>query len=327
MALPDWPRAYGKPATSATIRDEAADFDVTENLGFELDDSGEHDYLFIEKCDTNTHWVARQLAEFAGVPVRDIGYSGLKDRRAVTRQWFSVPRWNSPSWSALQVDGVSIAQVARHSRKLRRGAHKSNSFRIVMRNVDTELSIDSIEEKLQKLEVGGVPNYFGPQRFGRGGNNLQLAKAWSQGKRLPRDKRSIAISAVRSLLFNDALAERVTMGTWNILIDGDIANLDGSGSVFGVEVVDEEISRRCRELDIHPTGELPGDGSDASAIASDHQQWLQALIKARVKVARRSFRLRIQDLRWTIDDDVWTLSFELGRGAFATSVLREIADC
>ncbi|MBT8103881.1 MAG: tRNA pseudouridine(13) synthase TruD, partial [Gammaproteobacteria bacterium] len=226
VALPDWARAHGPSLFSAAIRVQAPDFDVTEELGFDFTGDGEHDYLFIEKTAANTEWLSRQLAQFAQVPARDIGYAGLKDRHAVTRQWFSVPRWNSPEWQQLEVDGVRVLDQQRHNRKLRRGAHKANRFHLVLRG---ELPRkDALDERLATIRAQGVPNYFGEQRFGRGGSNVALAGAWSQGKRLPRHKRSIAISAARSYLFNQILDARVRDQSWNRLVSGDVANLDGS---------------------------------------------------------------------------------------------------
>jgi tRNA pseudouridine13 synthase len=175
-----------------------------------------------------------------------------------------------------------------------------------------------IDERLAMIAERGVPNYFGPQRFGRGGANIDLANAWASGKRLPRHKRSIAISSARSFLFNEKLQQRVQDGSWNRLLPGDIANLDGTGSVFTVEALDPELEQRCRELDIHPAAELPGDGSNCG-----NEVWQKAFDKARVKPGSRSLRLRVRDLK-AEDDDSITLSFALGRGAFATSVLREI---
>jgi tRNA pseudouridine13 synthase len=317
MSLPDWPRAHGAPLFAATIRETPEEFDVTEDLGFEFDGDGEHDYLYVEKTGANTEWVSRQLAQFAEVPARDVGYSGMKDRNAITRQWFSVPRWHSPAWGDVSIEGVTVLDVQRHSRKLRRGAHKTNRFRIVLRGnlKDSE----GVTERVQLIGEQGVPNYFGEQRFGRNGSNVGLADDWASGKRLPRHKRSIAISSARSFLFNEFLQQRVLDGTWNQILPGDIANLDGTGSVFTVDEVDDVLSQRCRELDIHPAAELAGDGSD-----STHENWQKALDKARVKPGSRSLRLRVQNLQSDIGPDSLTLSFTLGRGAFATSVLREI---
>ncbi len=325
MSMPDWTRAYGEPLFSATIRATPADFDVTEKLGFELSGDGEHDYLYVEKTGTNTEWLARQLAAFADVPAKDVGYSGLKDRNAVTRQWFSVPRWNQPDWAAFDIDGVSILEVNRNARKLRRGAHRSNHFRIILRG-PTKGSDPFVDERLHRIREEGVPNYFGPQRFGRGGANVDLADSWAAGKRLPRHKRSIAISSARSFIFNELLAARVLDKSWNQLIAGDVANLDGTGSVFDVEAVDDELRGRCAALDIHPTALLWGDGSAEEATPPGHEDWLRALSKARVKPARRSLRLKVIELQWQLDDEALTLTFGLTRGAFATSVLREVAD-
>ena len=323
MSLPVWTRAHGAPLFAATIRTTPADFDVTEELGFELSGDGEHDYLYIEKTSTNTEWLARQLAGFADVPAKDIGYSGLKDRHAVTRQWFSVPRWNQPDWAALDVDGVSILEVNRNARKLRRGAHRSNRFRIVLRGPIT--NPDQVSERLQIIAQEGVPNYFGEQRFGLGGANVDLANSWAAGKRLPRHKRSIAISSARSYMFNELLAAHVADNSWNELVTGDVANLDGSGSVFDVEDADDEIRERCARLDIHPTALLWGDGAAEEAAPPGHDNWIRALSKARVKPLRRSLRLRVLDLQWQLEDDVLVLTFGLSRGAYATSVLREVA--
>jgi tRNA pseudouridine13 synthase len=255
------------------------------------------------------------------VPARDVGYAGLKDRHAVTRQWFSVPRWNAPDWSALDVEGVELLDVQRHSKKLRRGAHKSNTFKIVLRGSDLARYKEDLEQRVQLIREQGVPNYFGEQRFGRDGSNLGLADAWAQGKRLPRHKRSLAISTIRSFVFNEALDLRVQDGTWNSLLPGDKANLNGTGSVFDIEKVDEDLARRCGEMDIHPVGELVGDGSEAGP-----EEWLSALAKARVEKGTRSLRLKVDELDTQAEDDLIVLTFTLGRGTFATSVLREVAE-
>lgn len=324
MSLPDWARAHGTPLYPASLRTRADDFDVTEELGYEFSGDGEHDYLYIEKSGANTEWVSRQLAAHADIPARDVGYAGLKDRHAVTRQWFSVPRWNTPDWQQLDIEGVRLLDLHRHNKKLKRGAHKGNRFRIVLRGALPEAG--ALDERLQRISAMGVPNYFGEQRFGRGGSNMQLADDWAAGKRLPRHKRSIAISAARSFLFNRILDTRVRDGSWNKLVPGDLANLDGSGSVFDVDEVDDELSRRCNEMDIHPAGPLCGDGTPGASVPSGHEHWLQALTNARVKSANRSLRLRVSDFEWTSADDSLVLEFALGRGAYATSVVREIAE-
>lgn len=319
MALPDWARAHGVALFPASIRSCPEEFDVTEILGWPLSGHGEHDYLWIEKRDANTEWVARQLARHAGVAARDIGYAGLKDRHALTRQWFSVPRRQAPDWSALEVAGVQIQEVARHHKKLRRGAHRGNAFRIVLRGRQPAGCADELEARIDLIREQGVPNYFGEQRFGRGGANLRLADQWAAGKRMPRHSRSLAISTVRSFLFNERLDRRVSDGTWNTLLPGDCANLDGSGSVFEVPQVDEALAERCRAMDIHPAGILPGAGSGLGPDA-----WQQALERAGVDAATRALRLRVAGLECEVASQGATVAFRLGRGAYATAVLREI---
>ncbi|MFT4873707.1 MAG: tRNA pseudouridine13 synthase [Congregibacter sp.] len=320
MELPDWPRAQSAPLFVARLRSVPQDFQVTEQLGWEFSGDGEHDYLWIEKTGANTEWVARQLAMFADVPAKDVGYAGLKDRHAVTQQWFSIPRWNAPVWEGLDIEGVRIVDVQRHLRKLRRGAHRANAFRLVLR-CETIPDHGAIENRLTEIRSRGVPNYFGEQRFGRDGGNLRLANDWATGRRLPRHKRSLAISTVRSFLFNEALAKRVQEATWNQFVAGDLANLDGTRSVFDVMEIDEELQRRCKEMDVHPAGILPGEGSNI-----EPEIWQSALDKGRVEPGTRSLRLPVRDLASEFIEGGIVLSFTLDRGTFATAVLRELCE-
>jgi tRNA pseudouridine13 synthase len=336
MALPDWARAHGEPLCEATIRQSPADFRVTENLAIEFSGDGEHDYLWIEKTGANTQWIARQLARYAKARNSDVGYAGLKDRHAVTRQWFSIPRkGEGPDWSEFTCDGAEILEVARHQRKLRRGAHKGNSFRIALRARSVLPDILVVEERLNRISTQGVPNYFGPQRFGHNASNLELARQLFTGRRLHRDKHSIAISAARSYLFNEILGTRVRDGTWNSLLPGEMANLDGSGSVFQVDEPDDELERRCDEMDIHPTATLCGQRSEispsvVSALERDateaHSNLVLGLEQLGAKRSHRALRLRVRDLTWQLEPDTLWLDFTLPKGAFATSVLRELAD-
>ncbi len=317
MPLPDWARAHGPPLFSGIIRTVPEDFQVQEILNPDFSGSGEHDWLLIEKTGANTDWVAQRLAAFAGCRPRDVGYSGLKDRHAVATQWFSVPAISGPDWSAFDAAGVTVLDVQKHSRKLRRGMHRGNRFRIVVRgDIPGGLS-----ERLHTIDERGVPNYFGEQRFGRDAGNLELADRWAEGGRLSRHRRGLAMSTIRSFVFNEQLSERVVAGTWERLIDGDTANLDGSGSVFAVDTVDADLEKRCADMDIHPTGSLPGEGTQLPP----YPQWQKALNRARVSAARRSLRLRVRNLNYKRVDGAVVLRFALGKGAFATSVLREVA--
>jgi tRNA pseudouridine13 synthase len=332
--LPDWQRAHGKPLFDARIKEEPDDFEVVETLGFDPSGDGEHDYLWVEKRGANTAWVARQLARHAGVPNRDIGYSGLKDRQAVTRQWFSVRRPSAAgtNWNRLDVPGVRVLDIARNRRKLKRGSHDGNAFRIVVCGARAAPGI--LEERLRMIRELGVPNYFGPQRFGRQGANLALAASLASGRRLGREKRGFAVSAARSFLFNEVLSARVADGSWNRILPGDAANLDGTGSHFLVDSADREIDSRVARFDLHPTGPLWGDGDLASGgavqaaerrVARLHAGMARGLESLRVGMDRRPLRLKVADLDWQLSGDKLLLSFALRRGSYATAVLREIA--
>lgn len=308
--IPDWAHALAPPLFAGRIRAIPEDFFVTEQLAVEFTGEGEHDWLRIRKTGANTHWVAQQLARYARVPERDAGYAGMKDRHAVTEQWFSVrrPAKSTHDWDAFQAEGVEILDQQAHSRKLKRGAHRGNAFRIAVRSPDVATLRDEVTERLASIKAEGVPNYFGEQRFGRDGSNIELGQAVIAGRRVSRNKRSIGISAVRSMHFNQELDARIRDGSWNLLRPGDRANLDGTGSVFEVEEVTPELEQRCAEMDIHPCGRLP------------------AIEELRVEASSRPLRMRVRDLDWAIEDDALWLEFSLGRGSYATAVLREIVE-
>lgn len=329
--LPDWPRALGPVTTTARLRVSPSDFFVAEDLGFSPGGEGDHDFLWIEKTGLTTNAVASLLARFANVPPRDIGYSGMKDRYAVTRQWFSVPRASvAPAdWSTMTADGLRVLETARHRRKLKRGSHKRNQFRLVLRDLDG--SPNDVIERLKVLAESGMPNYFGEQRFGRGAGNLNLATRLFAGRRLARMQRSMALSAARSLIFNNVLAARVANGSWKTLGAGDVAGLDGTGSVFAVEAADEDLYARAAAQDLHPTGPLWGAGTAATAgTVTDMERDIAEAsgfclgLEKHTKTQRRPLRCRIESLDWQQSADSLTLEFSLGRGSFATALIREL---
>lgn len=335
--LPDWPRAHGDVLASVVLKRRAQDFAVDEVLGFEPAGDGEHDLLLLEKTDTNTAWLARQLARHAGIPARDVGYCGLKDRRSVSSQWFSVrrPSGAGTDWRAFDLPGVRLVRHARHDRKLRPGSHAANRFRIVLYPAEPqdEAFTDRVAARLSAINSSGVPNYFGAQRFGRDGANVDLARQVFGGRRVRREQRSIAISAARSWLFNESLARRVRDGSWNRLLPGDLANLDGTASVFDVDDVGADLVERLEGFDIHPALSLWGEGAPRSSgapaaiereVATQHAGLAEGLVSARVAAASRPTRLVPHDLSWTCAPDRVELQFTLRRGEFATTLLREI---
>jgi tRNA pseudouridine13 synthase len=336
-SLPDWSRALGPALLRAVIRSQPSDFKVIEELSIDLSDDGEHDFLLIEKVSANTQWVADALARHANVSSRDAGFAGLKDRHAITRQWFSVrrPGRDGTDWGLFSADGVTILEQRRHRRKLKRGAHKGNSFEIVLRGEGIESTQDAVNERLARIATGGVPNYFGEQRFGRDGGNLNLARQLFSGGRLPRPKRSIALSSARSFLFNEILARRVDQGSWNTVLLGELANLDGSASVFSVTELDDEIAQRCLTMDIHPSGTLWGDNAPLATgavaelereVTEPYADLTAGLLSVRMDAASRSLRLPVRDLHWDFTENALRLEFRLDPGGYATTVLREIAE-
>jgi len=331
------PHAFGGPSGQGVIRTEPADFRVEEITVVEPDGEGEHCLLEIEKTNTNTDWVARLLGRHAGVKPVDVSYAGLKDRHAVTRQWFSVRLAGKPEpdWSVLESPELKILQVARHSRKLRTGALKGNRFILRVRGFDGDAG--RLAEQMSAMAEQGIPNYFGAQRFGRGGGNLERARALLAGKlgRVSRSKRGIYLSAARSYLFNKVLAYRVEKGNWNSLLEGERFLLDGSRSHFLAEQIDAEIIRRFREGDIHSTGPMWGRGAsgvEAEVDALEQQalegqsEWQAGLEGVGLKMERRALRALVGDLEWSLEGSDLRLSFSLPKGSFATSLLRECVD-
>ena len=332
-SIPDWQRAFGGPIFQGLIKQTPSDFKVTEVLGFAPSGDGEHDFLWIEKSAANTVWVARSLAKHAEVADRDVGYAGLKDRHAQTRQWFSVrrPTGGGTDWQSYQQSGVHILDISRNQRKLKRGANCANHFRISVKGFENKQA--EVVERLEQIKDRGVPNYFGEQRFGREGGNMQLVQSLFDGKRLKRDKRSIALSSARSYLFNDILQARVIDDNWSSALPGELLNLDGSGSVFTPDRIDDELQARIDSLDVHPTGALWGKGEpkgQGQAVEYDRNAAARmpdlaaGLEKFGLSQARRALRLNVRELTWEFADDVLWLEFELSTGAFATAVLREI---
>lgn len=333
--MSDLPYAYGTPPLAAQLRSSPEDFLVEEILGYEADGEGEHALLWVEKRGANTDWVARELARFAGVPPLAVGYAGLKDRHAVTRQAFTVQLAGKPDpdWHAFPHAEVKVLAAARHKRKLKRGALRGNRFVLVLWQVEGDRA--RAEEVLGRIAARGVPNYFGEQRFGRGGGNVEQARAMFAGRRVDRDKRSFLLSAARSHLFNEVLAARVERDAWDSPLDGEIWSLAGTRSWFGPEPFGAALADRLARGDIHPSGPLWGQGETPArgeaaeletAIALANADLVEGLAAARMDQERRPLRLMPQQLRWRwLESDALELAFELPAGAYATVVVRELA--
>jgi tRNA pseudouridine13 synthase len=344
------PFAWGGPLASGVLRSSPEDFIVDEILGFDAAGVGPHALLVVRKRGANTEWVSRELARAAGCKPFEVGFAGLKDRNAVTTQHFTVPLatpGNKPREAAefvgLAGDGFEVLRANPHQRKLPRGALAGNRFDIAIRGVDCDPA--AVSRRLDDIAAGGVPNYFGPQRFGRDAGNLAAVmsaaaateagggrgRGHSRGR--GRSDQGFMFSAARSLIFNAILAERVRAGTWNRLGAGDVANLDGRGSVFVVDVADPTLESRLAALDIHPTAPLLGEGTPMSGgdvasleagVAERFPEAVAVVRTERMNAERRALRIRVRDLTHDYADGVLRVRFALDAGSFATTVLREL---
>lgn len=329
-----FPYAFGEPETTGRLRVTPEDFFVEEILSFEPSGEGEHVLLFIEKREHNTDEVARHLGRQLGLKSRDVDYAGMKDRRAVTRQWFNLTMPGKPLPEAIDLpEGVRLLEITRHSRKLKKGGLKANRF--VLRIRDLQGDKTDVESRLQKISTQGVPNYFGEQRFGRERNNLlQADKLFHKQLRPKRHQQGLYLSAARSWLFNLVLAERIRQHNWNQALPGDAFIFDDSLQYFVEETITNETRTRLQQFDIHPSGPLWGRGQDflcaealllEEQVLAPYEDWCEALECTGLKQQRRSLRLVPQGLEYEwLADDVLELRFKLPRGSYATSVMREL---
>ncbi|ELY4859252.1 tRNA pseudouridine(13) synthase TruD [Cronobacter sakazakii] len=327
---------HGQPQGQGRLKVSPSDFQVVEDLGFAPDGDGEHLLVRIRKTGCNTRAVADALAKFLGIAAREVSFAGQKDKYAVTEQWLCarLPGKEMPAMRAFTLEGCEVLEFARHRRKLRLGALKGNRFSLVLRDITHR---DEIEQRLSLISEKGVPNYFGPQRFGRGGSNIYQAKRWAQTGQPPRErnKRGFALSAARSLMFNTLVSERLQRFGVNQVMDGDALQLAGRGSWF-VATPEEltDLQARVDSGELLITAALPGSGdwgTQRAALAfeqttlADETELLTLLTREKVEAARRAMLLFPRELRWQWQDDATLeVSFWLPAGSFATSVIREL---
>lgn len=319
---------YGEPLSKGDFKQTAEDFVVEEILDIEFTGEGEHVCLQIIKRGENTAYLAKQIAKFAGVAPRDVSYAGLKDRHGVCTQWFSVPVpiKKHIDFSQLNSDSMVVIKQVRHNRKLKTGCHRGNHFVITLRNVTNHLDVLARINAVRQ----GVPNYFAEQRFGHDGHNLIMAERLFNGEHI-RDKklRGIVISAARSHIFNHIVSKRVKehglAKTWH----REIFLLSGSNAFFEDDLNDEVVER-LNQGDILLSAPLVGKGEKGlteleKSWLEEHASWHQGLAELGLKNERRSLRVIPKSLSVkTIDNQTLQLSFDLPKGCYATSVLREL---
>jgi len=263
-----------------------------------------------------------------------VSFAGLKDRHAITTQWFSVwlPGKADPDWTQLEEDSIKILQVQRHARKLKRGVLSGNEFQIRIRELQGDKVL--LEQTLQQIKENGIANYFGVQRFGQQGQNVNKALALFDGAKVKREQRSIYLSAARSYLFNELLAKRIVDGSWNKALLGDVLIFDKSNSYFKADQIDDSVLDRVKTAEIHPAGMMYGKGktetSDQALLIEndiiEHNQALaEGLIKFDLSSDRRALRVMANDLQWQFEDEGHLLlNFSLPAGSYATSLIREL---
>lgn len=327
--------ANGKPTVTARFRASPDDFMVEEQLGWEPGGGGEHLFLLVRKRGLTTAEAAQRIAACAGIPARRVSHAGLKDRQGVCTQWLSVqlPGRGDPDFSSVEGEDFTILRQIRNARRLRIGSHAGNRFTIVLRDLtDPDRQWQS---RLDQVGQGGVPNYFGEQRFSR--DNPFRVVAWFSDEWRPRghQQRGLLLSTARALLFNRLLSRRVLDGNWNGHVSGDVMLLDGTNSHFAADREQEaELGRRLRSGDIHPSGPMWGRGEPlTTGEARQREQQLQVdgpllcagLEERGLVMQRRSLRLPVRQLECRYESaDRVVVTFALPAGAYATSVLREL---
>ncbi len=349
--------ASGKPTIKGILKQEFADFRVDEKLGFNPTGAGEHLWVQLRKVDLSTTDTARLLAQQTQTDFQAVGYSGMKDRRGECSQWFSLPisQGIEEKLGQMQTPTIDVLQTTRNDRKLKIGTHAANQFSVRLRRCEGAAS--EFEKRLEAICQHGVPNYFGSQRFGRNMSNVsQVSELMAEAidladgeisplRKISRVKRGVLLSAARAYIFNHLLSARIDQENWNRYVPGDVLNLNGTARFFAVKdeaLWDETLARRLKEFDIHLTGLLAGvkDSADRYASwgkAADIEKGVleklpllaEGLVRFGVDASRRSLRFLPVDLTWRWESSDANspdllLDFELPKGAYATSLLREL---
>ena len=322
------------PKQTALLKAECADFVVKEQLGYDMSGDGEFVAVKVRKTDCNTLFVGEQLAKFAGISARNMSYAGLKDRKAVTEQWFSLqmPGQPTPDFSQFSLEGVEILDVTRHQRKIRIGSLQGNHFEILLRNAE---ETDELKVRLDFLAKNGFPNYFTEQRFGRDGNNLTQALRWANGeiKVKDRHKRSFYLSAARSEIFNLIVSKRMELNLAQQILVGDVLQLNGSHSWFVVDESEDlvQLQQRLAQQDVLLTAPLIGEEEKSAVdfeneIFAQYQALFALMRQERMKAARRPILMQPQQFQWQFEPNGLRLQFDLPAGSYATALIRELVN-
>ncbi|MCP4494234.1 MAG: tRNA pseudouridine(13) synthase TruD [Gammaproteobacteria bacterium] len=330
---------YGAAQLGARFKSTANDFRVVENLGFSPSGEGEHLLVLVEKTGLTTLELVEMLARDYGIKPRDIGFSGLKDKQAVTRQWLSLHlpgqmhRFKLPA-----ATDYSILEHGWHQRKLKRGSHRSNSFEVILRDLGAFTEIT--QGQIEAIKSTGMANYFGQQRFGGQADNLsralQVFANPRKTRKLSRNKRGLYISALRSHLFNQVLSNRIEAEIWRQPIAGDVFMLAGTQSIF-CEALSEEIITRHQNFDISSTASLFGLGASRlegrareieGKVFADHAEIIDCLLGLKASLQMRALRVAVKDLELEHNqqDNTLLIKATLARGSYFTTLLNHFVD-
>ncbi|HKI33461.1 MAG TPA: tRNA pseudouridine(13) synthase TruD [Gemmataceae bacterium] len=332
------------PGIGGRIKTVPEDFEVEEIPAYEPSGEGDFLYLWVEKRDMGAEYFARQVAKRLGIPPAEVGTAGLKDRRAVTRQMVSVPAGCSGRVESLDGDGIRVLSVGRHGNKLKPGHLHGNRFRILIRDADPAAT-QRLEPILSRLSSEGLPNFYGPQRFGRDGETVLLGLSLLRHEpppvvagRKPNLRspflRKLALSAAQSALFNHSLARRLADGLMRRVLPGDVMAKWPFGGLFVAEDVPREQGRFDQRETVH-AGPMFGRKTFAAAgeAAVREETALADAGLARssfngfgklMQGTRRHNLVYLDGLNATAEPDGVRLTFVLPAGSYATVLLREV---
>jgi tRNA pseudouridine13 synthase len=322
------------PGVGGRIRVRDEDFEVEEVPSYEPCGTGDHLYLWIEKRGVAPEFFARRVAQQLGTHPGNVGTAGLKDRHAVTRQWVSVPKECEANVAKLGGDGIRVLKTARHTNKLKPGHLRGNRFRILIRDANRDANVDTV---LDRIRANGMPNFYGPQRFGRDGGTVELGLQCLAGKAPKRIRPFLfrfALSAVQSLLFNDYLSRRMRDNLFRTVLTGDVMAKWPVGGMFVAKDVPAE-QARFDAKEIVTAGPMfgkktyPAEGVAAEREADvlrDNGLSLGSFggFGKLVMGTRRHNLVYLDDLASAWEPDGLRLSFTLPAGSYATVLLAEV---
>ena len=328
------PKAHGEAVFAGAYRTEVSDFVVTEDLGFEPAGTGPHLWALIRKRGISTEEAMSRLAQISKTSRKDLGYAGKKDTHAVATQWISLPE------TAVIQEGVidkalEVLRLTRNQRKLKIGQLAGNRFEIRLHGS----AVGDLEERIQLIATEGVPNYFGLQRFGRSGSNLETARCLARrdptGRRQLHPTDGMAASAARSAGFNAVVAARLRQSRWLEVKMGDAVALAGRGSHFMVSDSElESVRDRIVIGGLDPTAPMAGRKTktsieqaafECSILKIDPElfTWMTGVFRDE---ERRAVRFLPKQLEAKVSGHTLELSFWLPKGSFATALFNELGN-